>query len=93
MQQKRLHKLGNILLKVAADINYWKGTRAWGKENYADAAKYFDRAMQVKADHAEASYWFRRARERTTLIPYNMSIELFHKASLEKRFALRVKKG
>jgi hypothetical protein len=67
MRQRSLYRLGNILLRLAAEINYFKGVLAWRKENYADAAEYFDRTMQVKADHAEASYWFRRSREKASM--------------------------
>ena len=59
-----LYRFGSLLNRLAAALNYYKGVHAWKKKKYTDAAAYFDMATDLEPDHAEASYWFWRAKER-----------------------------
>lgn len=64
MQSEGIYVVGARLLKVAAAMNYYRGARAWNKKNFAQAAHYFDMAIQVEPTHDEANYWFWKAREK-----------------------------
>jgi len=64
MERKFIYRLGGVLLRTAASVNFQRGVRAWRKGNYDQAAKYFDLAIKIKADATDASYWFVKAREQ-----------------------------
>ncbi|SRR6266478_7083710 len=64
MKSSLLYRCGSLLLRVAAQLNYYKGARNWKKGEYQIAADYFYMATQLRRDHKEASYWFWKARER-----------------------------
>jgi hypothetical protein len=69
MQNHCLYRVGKLLLSISAEINYYKGVRAWRKRKYQIAADYFYMATQLKQDHEEASYWFWKAKERVATEP------------------------
>jgi hypothetical protein len=67
MQRRWWYRLGVRLLKLAAAINFHKGASAWERGKYAQAADYFDMAIQVDPSHRDASYWFFEARKRANV--------------------------
>ena len=66
MKSSLRYKCGSLLLRMAAQSNYYKGARSWKKGKYEIAADYFYLATQLRRDHTEASYWFCRAKERAS---------------------------
>jgi hypothetical protein len=58
------YRVGDLLLGIAAQINYAKGIRCWKKQEYRLAADYFYMTTQLRKNHKEASYWFWRAKEK-----------------------------
>jgi hypothetical protein len=64
LQREGIYVIGARLLRVAAAMNYYRGARAWNQKNFAQAAHYFDLAIQVEPTHEEANYWFWKAREK-----------------------------
>lgn len=67
MERRLIYRFGSLLLNAAARINFQRGARAWGKGEYETAVKFFDLAIQIKADSTDASYWFFKAREKVGL--------------------------
>lgn len=65
MKSAKVNRLGNFLLKIAAEVNYYKGVYFWTKQKYQAAAKCFYLATQVRRNHRKAAYWFWKAEERT----------------------------
>ncbi|MEA2206547.1 MAG: hypothetical protein QOE77_3323 [Blastocatellia bacterium] len=61
MKSSPVYKFGSMLLKVAAQLNYYKGARSWKKGAYQTAAGYFYLATQLQQNHRKASYWYWRA--------------------------------
>ena len=64
METRFIYRFGSLLLKIVAMNNFRRGSRAWRKGEYDQAAKYFDLANKVKADATDANYWFFKAREK-----------------------------
>ena len=64
MKRRVVYRFGSFLVTLSATLIFWKGARAWSREHYANAAKYFDWALRVKGDYVEASYWYGQAREK-----------------------------
>jgi len=66
MKSSRRYMFGSFLLAVAAELNYGKGVRSWKKGKYQIAADFFYLATQLRRDHAEAGFWFWKAKERAS---------------------------
>lgn len=66
MKSGTVYKFGEFLLKIAAEINYYKGARKWKKGEYELAADYFYMAIQLYRDHPEAGYWFWQAKAKVS---------------------------
>jgi hypothetical protein len=66
MQRRWWYRVSSVLLKIAAALNFHKGASAWKKGNYAQAADYFDMAIQVDPSHRDANYWFSEARRKAS---------------------------
>ncbi len=66
MKSSSLYRFGSLLLRIAAQLNYYKGVRRWKEGKYQTAADYFYLATQLRRDHTKASYWFWKARERAS---------------------------
>ena len=64
MKRGGIYILGARLLRLAAAMNYYRGTREWKKKNFDQAAHYFDMTIQVEPTHDDANYWFWKAREK-----------------------------
>ena len=64
MTSARVNQLGNLLLKIAAEVNYYKGVYFWTKQKYQAAAECFYLAIQVRRNHRKAAYWFWKSEER-----------------------------